>query len=47
LLEAFSGNLRNELNLEQISERLASAVEETMQPTHISLWLRKPQHGEK
>lgn len=41
LLDSFSATMRNELNLEQVSEQLALVVEETMQPTHISLWLRK------
>ena len=43
LLDAFSVSMRDELNLEQVGQHLALAVEETMQPTHISLWLRKNQ----
>ena len=39
-LEAFSATLRNELDLSQLSEHLITVVQETMQPTHISLWLR-------
>jgi hypothetical protein len=40
-LEAFSATLRNEVDLNQLREQLLNVVEETMQPTHVSLWLRK------
>jgi len=40
-LEAFSVTLREEVDLTQISEQLVAVVEETMQPTHVSLWLRQ------
>jgi hypothetical protein len=39
-LEAFSAKLRNETDLDALSEDLTSAVGETLQPTHVSLWLR-------
>ena len=39
-LETFSTTLRNEIDLNQLSEQLVAVVEETMQPTHVSLWLR-------
>ena len=42
-LEAFSATLRNEVDLSQISEQLVAVVQETLQPTHVSLWLRKPE----
>jgi hypothetical protein len=42
-LEAFSATLRNEVDLSQLSEQLVVVVQETLQPTHVSLWLRKPE----
>jgi hypothetical protein len=42
-LEAFSADLRNEVDLNILTERLIAVVQETMQPTHISLWLRNPE----
>lgn len=41
-LAAFSTVLRSEVDLNQLSEQLAAIVQETMQPAHISLWLRHP-----
>jgi hypothetical protein len=46
ILEAFSATLRNEVDLNTLSEQLVAVVQETMQPTHISLWLRKPTRKE-
>ncbi len=39
-LEAFSAKLREETNLDALNDELVSVVRETMQPEHISLWLR-------
>jgi hypothetical protein len=40
-LAAFSATLRSEVDLSQLSEQLVAVVQETMQPTYVSLWLRK------
>jgi hypothetical protein len=46
-LAAFSATLRQEVDLDQLRQQLLAVVQETMQPTHVSLWLRPPEHDGK
>src|SRR5207248_5789962 len=39
-LAAFSATLRDEVDLDQLREALLKVVQETMQPSHVSLWLK-------
>ena len=39
-IAAFNDRLRDEVDLEALTSELLAVVEETMQPTQTSLWLR-------
>src|SRR6266487_2240317 len=42
VIERFSASLHSEIDLADLSEQVVAVVQETMQPAHVSLWLRKP-----
>ena len=42
-LEDFSARLRSETDLDTLSEDLVRVVRETLQPEHVSMWLRSPE----
>ena len=42
ILEAFGARVRDEADLQKLSEALTEVVHETMKPSHLSLWLKSP-----
>lgn len=44
-LAAFSATVREAPDLEQIRKQVLAVVQETMQPAHVSLWLRQPERS--
>ena len=47
IVAAFSTTLRHEVDLDQLCEQLLTVVQETVQPTFVSLWLRPPEPARK
>jgi hypothetical protein len=43
VLAAFSATVRDEVDLDELTEELLGVVDETMQPAQVSLWLKKPE----
>jgi hypothetical protein len=44
-IEAFSTRLRDQIDLDTLSAELLAVVDQTMEPTRVSLWLRPSAHG--
>jgi hypothetical protein len=44
-IQAFSGRLREQIDLDTLSTELLAVVDQTMEPTRVSLWLRPPPPG--
>jgi hypothetical protein len=44
-IEAFSVRLRDQLDLDALSSELRAVVDQTMEPTHVSLWFRPSTQG--
>jgi hypothetical protein len=44
-IQVFSTRLRDQIDLDTLSSELLAVVDQTMEPTRASLWLRPPPHG--
>ena len=46
-LAAFAATARDEVDLDRLSEALVRAVQQTVQPAHVSLWLAGPEGDDR
>jgi hypothetical protein len=46
-IDAFGARLRDQVDLDTLSTELLAVVDQTMQPTRVSLWLRPPLPGSR
>jgi hypothetical protein len=44
-IRAFSTRLRDQIDLDTLTAELLAVVDQTMEPTRVSLWLRPSAHG--
>ena len=44
-IQAFSTRLRDQVDLDTLSAELLAVVDQTMEPTRVSLWIRPSPHG--
>jgi hypothetical protein len=44
-LEAFSGRLREQVDLETVTDEVLAVVRHTLQPAHATMWLKPPESG--
>jgi hypothetical protein len=44
-IQAFSTRLREQVDLDTLSSELLAVVDQTMEPTQVSVWLRPSPHG--
>ena len=42
VVDAFTRTLRDAIELDTVSGRLADVIERTVHPAHVSLWIRSP-----
>ena len=46
-IQAFSSRLREQIDLDTLSTELLAVVDQTMEPTRVSLWFRPSTHGSR